>query len=51
MADDFGIRVIGEGVETKEEFQALRDLGITLFQGFYFGHPTFERCEPPVIPA
>lgn len=51
VADDFGIRVIGEGVETKEEFQVLRDLGITLFQGYYFARPAFERCESPFIPA
>lgn len=51
VADDLGIRVIAEGVETAEEFDTLRELGITLFQGYYFGRPAFEHCEPPFIPA
>lgn len=51
VADDFGIRVIAEGVETETEFQSLPNLGITLFQGYYFGRPAFEHCEQPFIPA
>jgi len=33
-------RVIAEGVERVAEFEAVRDLGVDLGQGFYFGHPT-----------
>ncbi len=32
--------VIAEGVETAEEEAALRDCGIQLFQGYFFGRPT-----------
>jgi len=47
--------VIAEGVETYEELNVLRSLGIELFQGYYFARPAFEalasvpweRCAPP----
>ena len=31
-----------KGVETRGELAALRDLGIDLFQGFYFARPGFQ---------
>ncbi|HYZ83624.1 MAG TPA: EAL domain-containing protein, partial [Bryobacteraceae bacterium] len=37
LAKTFDLRVIAEGVETLEQFQALRDLGADHFQGYYFG--------------
>ena len=33
-------KVVAEGIERVDEFQAMRDLGVDLGQGFYFGHPT-----------
>lgn len=38
-----GIQVIAEGVETRDELMALRDLGVRYFQGFFFAHPGFEH--------
>jgi len=35
--------VIAEGVEREDEARCLRDLGITLMQGYYFSKPVFER--------
>ncbi len=42
MANSLGLSVVAEGVETEEQLNALRNLGCTLAQGFYFWHP-----EPP----
>ncbi len=36
---DLGVSVIAEGVETQEEFEVLREMGCTHFQGFFVGRP------------
>ncbi len=36
---ELGIAVVAEGVETQEEFEVLRELGCTHFQGFFVGRP------------
>ncbi|MCL6577733.1 MAG: EAL domain-containing protein [Kyrpidia sp.] len=38
-ARESGTRVIGEGIETAEEFACLRDMGVELGQGFATGRP------------
>ena len=39
FADDVGVRVIAEGIETEEELEALVEAGFRYGQGFYFGVP------------
>lgn len=39
---DLDITVIAEGVESREEVQALRGLGIELFQGYVFARPCLQ---------
>ncbi len=39
MFHDRGIKVVAEGVETKEEFEWLVDAGADFFQGFYLHRP------------
>jgi EAL domain-containing protein (putative c-di-GMP-specific phosphodiesterase class I) len=39
ICDELGIRVIAEGVESRQEVDALRGLGVRLFQGFLFARP------------
>ncbi len=34
-----GAEVIAEGIESREEFEAVRDFGVRLAQGFFFGAP------------
>ncbi len=39
MSDGLGATVIAEGVQTKDELDALRDLGVPWGQGYYFARP------------
>ncbi len=39
MAQGLNIKTIAEGVETKEQLQALHSLGCDYIQGYYFGRP------------
>ena len=39
MANIVGIRMIAEGVESKEQMELLQDMGCTYGQGYYFYHP------------
>lgn len=44
-----GKRIVAEKVETEEEFQRCRDLGVELYQGYYFAKPatlTGKAFEP-----
>jgi EAL domain-containing protein (putative c-di-GMP-specific phosphodiesterase class I) len=43
MAHSMGIRIIAEGIETKAEFEAMKDLGVDFIQGFYFSKPLPEH--------
>ena len=38
MARIMDMRVVGEGVETREQFEALQSAGCTVSQGWYFSH-------------
>lgn len=42
MLGELEVGVIAEGVETREEFKCLSDLGIQLFQGYLFARPGFQ---------
>lgn len=46
LCRDLSIKVIGEGVETLQEARILRDMGVTLFQGYFFARPGFESLPP-----
>jgi EAL domain-containing protein (putative c-di-GMP-specific phosphodiesterase class I) len=39
MSNDLGIVSLTEGVETKDQYQMLNEMGCKLFQGFYFAKP------------
>jgi EAL domain-containing protein (putative c-di-GMP-specific phosphodiesterase class I) len=43
VCNDLSIKVIAEGIENKEEYLKLQELGIHLMQGYYFGKPEFEN--------
>jgi len=42
FARKYNIKVLAEGVETKEELQTLIELGVDLFQGFYVARPSSD---------
>jgi diguanylate cyclase (GGDEF)-like protein/PAS domain S-box-containing protein len=46
LAQQLGLRVVAEGVETNEELELLRRLGCDLVQGFLFAKPMrVEACD------
>ena len=50
MLGDLGVTPICEGVETVGEFDALRDLGVNLMQGYLFCKPGFASLPAPLWP-
>lgn len=42
VCKELSIKIIAEGIESKEECKTLYNHGIYLFQGFYFARPGFE---------
>jgi EAL domain-containing protein (putative c-di-GMP-specific phosphodiesterase class I) len=50
MMRDLEIEVVCEGVETVDEYQCLRDLGVRLMQGYLFAKPAFAALAAPNWP-
>ncbi|XBQ16623.1 MAG: EAL domain-containing protein [Oceanicaulis sp.] len=44
LCSKFGIGVIAEGIEERAEADTLRELGIYLFQGYYFARPALDAA-------
>ena len=42
LGRSFGLRVVAEGVESPEQWQALQEAGCEIFQGFLFDRPVME---------
>jgi diguanylate cyclase (GGDEF)-like protein/PAS domain S-box-containing protein len=51
MAQALSVQVIAEGVETEQQFHALRALGCELAQGFYLSHPLPAPAIRPLLDA
>jgi EAL domain-containing protein (putative c-di-GMP-specific phosphodiesterase class I) len=50
LCAQLNIKPLAEGVETMEEYRALRDMGIVLQQGFLFARPAFEAVPAVAWP-
>jgi EAL domain-containing protein (putative c-di-GMP-specific phosphodiesterase class I) len=44
---ELGVQVIAEGIETEAECATLREMGVTLFQGYLFARPGFGSLPAP----
>ena len=44
-----GTELLGEHVERLEDYSGARQMGYSLFQGYYFGHPELCRKELPPL--
>jgi EAL domain-containing protein (putative c-di-GMP-specific phosphodiesterase class I) len=51
LAKSLGSHLIAEGVETVEEYVALRSSGVYLMQGYLLGRPAFEALPDFSLPA
>jgi len=49
LADGLGIRALGEGIETEDQWRFLRDAGCDLGQGFLFSRPVPADEIPDLI--
>ncbi len=49
VCNELGMTVVAEGIECYEEFAVLQDMGIELFQGYYFARPAFQSLAQ--VPA
>lgn len=43
MAKEMSLNIVAEGVETSEQLNALQNIGIETFQGFFFARPLLEN--------
>ena len=50
MCRRLGIRVIAEGIETREELECLKQMGVQLFQGYLLAKPGFESLPEVIYP-
>jgi EAL domain-containing protein (putative c-di-GMP-specific phosphodiesterase class I) len=51
LANSLGTTIIAEGVETAEEYCALRAIGVRYFQGYYLARPGFRHLPAATMPA
>lgn len=51
MAAELGCDLIAEGIETIEEYEALRECGVGLMQGYLLAKPALERLPEYTVPG
>ena len=43
MIKELGLKIVAEGVETADQVEGIRELGIDYIQGYYFSKPLSEN--------
>ena len=51
MAAELGSDLVAEGIETPEEYEAVRECGVFLLQGYLLGKPELEKLPTFTMPA
>jgi EAL domain-containing protein (putative c-di-GMP-specific phosphodiesterase class I) len=51
MGTGLGATVIAEGIQTREEAEALQQIGVRWGQGYLYARPVDPYAEPPATPA
>ncbi len=51
LCAQFGMSLVAEGIETEEEYTALRECGVILMQGYLFAKPAFEQLPGIHLPT
>jgi diguanylate cyclase (GGDEF)-like protein len=55
LAHTLGLQVVAEGIETEEQLEAMRELGIAMGQGYYFARPAesvdWSTGQPSAAPT
>jgi EAL domain-containing protein (putative c-di-GMP-specific phosphodiesterase class I) len=50
LCEELGVALIAEGVESVGEYAVLRELGVSLLQGYLFARPAHEALPAPAWP-
>ncbi len=51
MLRDLGVLAVCEGIETRAEYEVLRDMGVSLIQGYLLAKPAFEALPDVAWPS
>ncbi|MEO1203665.1 MAG: GGDEF domain-containing phosphodiesterase, partial [Pseudomonadota bacterium] len=49
MGHSLSLRIVAEGIETREQFEALKDMQCDALQGFFISEPVAEQAFPQLL--
>jgi EAL domain-containing protein (putative c-di-GMP-specific phosphodiesterase class I) len=51
LSEKLGVQLIAEGVEMAESYHVLRELGVSLMQGYLLARPAYEALPEFTLPG